>query len=182
MKYKKTKLTKLNLGCGSEYKEGWINLDIDTKWKTDILADVEKGIPLADNSIEEVFIKHVLEHLEPRKLSFVMSEICRICKNDSIIKIYVPYFSCSITYKSPDHITDFSYYTLDYTPGFETVKKRLYYFRESFGYKSKVMTLVSKVLNPILSFLPNLTPLVYERIFCWIFPMEELKIILKVKK
>ena len=99
-----------------------------------------------------------------------------------MIKIYVPYFSCSITYKTLDHITAFSYYTFSTDERFEVIKKRIHYFRESFGYKSKIVTTIAMILNPILSFLPNTFPLIYERFFCWIFPMEELEIVLKVKK
>lgn len=176
------KFSKLNIGSGDEYREGWINLDIDPQWKSDILCDIEKGIPLKDNSIDFVFIKHVLEHIDPRKQAFIMSEIHRVCKNNAKIVIYVPYFSCSITYKTIDHISYMTYYTFDYVPGFNLVSKKLFFFRKSFGYESKIVTKIAYVINPILSFLPNLLPLIYERFFCWIFPMEELKVILKAEK
>ena len=68
MKFNNFKSTRLNLGSGDEYRNGWINLDIDRQWKTDLIADIEKGIPLKDESIELVFIKHVLEHIDPRRL------------------------------------------------------------------------------------------------------------------
>jgi len=182
MKKKLEKLTRLNLGCGSEYRKGWINIDMDKRWKPDILCDVEKGIPLKDDSIEKVFIKHVLEHIDPRKFSYVMSEVFRVCKNNAIIKIYCPYFSCSITYKTIDHISQITYYTFDCIPGFKVVKKRLHFFRKSFGYNNKFLSIILKILNPIFSFFPNLFPLVYERFFCWISPVEEIEVILKVEK
>jgi len=182
MKKIKPKYPRLNLGSGNEYREGWVNIDVDPRWKTDILCDIEKGIPLEDNSIEEVFIKHVLEHIEPRKFQFVMSELVRVCKKNAKIVIYCPYFSCSITYKTIDHISSISYYTFDTTPGTELVHKHLYFFRKSFGYSSKLVNLLVKVLNPIFSFFPNLFPLVYERFFCWISPVEEIYVVLKVKK
>ncbi len=182
MKKIKPKYPRLNLGCGSEYREGWINIDIDPQWKTDILCDFEKGIPLEDNSIEQVFVKHVLEHVDPRKFNFVMSEIVRVCKKNAKVVIYCPYFSCSITYKTVDHISPISYYTFDTIKGTQLVYKHLYFFRKSFPYSSKLVNGFVRILNPILSFLPNLTPLIYERIFCWIFPVEEIYVVLKINK
>jgi len=173
---------KLNLGSGNEYKDGWINLDIDPKWNPDILCNVEKGIPLPNNSINFVYIKHVLEHIDPRKFIYVMSEIRRVCKDKAIVIVYVPYFSCSITYKTIDHLSPMSYYTYDYIDGFKVVKKRLYFFRKSFGYNSKIISAARIFLNPLLSFLPNFFPLIYERLFCWTFPMEELEVVLRVSE
>ncbi|MFH1802091.1 MAG: methyltransferase domain-containing protein [archaeon] len=182
MRYKKFNSKKLNLGSGNEYRVGWVNIDVDPRWKVDILADIEKGIPLKDNSIEEVFVKHVMEHIDPRKFEFVMSEIWRVCKKGARITIYCPYFSCSITYKTADHITSITYFTFSDNEKFNPLEKKLFYFRESFGYESRVFSRLRKILNPLLSFLPNSFPLIYERAFCWIFPMEEIKVILEVKK
>ncbi|MFH1500744.1 MAG: methyltransferase domain-containing protein [archaeon] len=178
----KPKYPYLNLGSGFWYREGWINIDVDPKWKPDILCDVENGIPLEDNSIEKVYIKHVLEHIQPKKFAYVIQEIHRICKNKAKIKIWVPYFSCSITYKTPDHMTHMSYYTFDNSDEFRVLKKKLHFFRKSFGYESKAITAAAKILNPILSFLPNAFPLIYERFFCWIFPVEEIEVLMEVSK
>lgn len=175
-------MKKLNLGCGAEYKDNWINIDINSKYKTDILCDIEQGIPLEDNSINFIFIKHVLEHIHPKKLSFVMSEINRICTNNAKIIIYCPYFSCSITYKTWEHITQISYYTFNGFKDFDVIKKKLFFFRESFNYKNVFLSKILRFLNPVFSFLPNSFPLIYERLFCWIFPMEEIFIELRVKK
>jgi len=182
MKKIKPKYPRLNLGSGNEYRQNWVNIDVDPKWKSDILWDIEKGIPLEDSSIEEVFIKHVLEHIDPRKFSFVMSELARVCKNNAKIIIYCPYFSCSITYKTIDHISAISYYTFDKIPQTKLVCKRLYFFRKSFGYSNWAVNFLVKILNPIFSFLPNIFPLIYERFLCWICPVEEIKVTLKVKK
>ena len=175
-------IIKLNLGSGNEYKVGWVNIDINPKWKPDILCDIEDRIPLEDNSVDFVLIQHVLEHVHPEKFRFVMGEIHRVCKNGARIVIYAPYFSCSITYKTIEHLSHMSYYTFGGVPGFDVISKRFFFFRESFGYRSKLATKIAPIINPILSFFPNILPLFYERFLCWIFPMEELKFVLKVKK
>lgn len=63
-------------------------LDNDPEVKPDILADAH-NIPLADESIDAVICKSVLEHMKnPFK---VMDEIFRILKNDGYCLIYVPF-------------------------------------------------------------------------------------------
>lgn len=175
-------MRNLNLCSGAEYQEGWINIDIDPRWKSDILCDIEKGIPLKDNSIDNVFIKHSLEHINPKKLEFVLSEVNRICKNGSKIVIYCPYFSCSITYKTWDHVTPISYYSFDGLTNFKVTHKKLFFFRNSFGYENKTLNRLFKIINPTISYLPNKFPLIYERFFCWIFPVEEILFNLEVIK
>jgi SAM-dependent methyltransferase len=182
MKKIKAFSNKLNLGSGNEKRVGWINLDIDSNWNPDVLCNVEEGIPFKDNSFEKVFIKHVLEHINPKKFEFVMSEIHRVCKKNAKIIIYCPYFSCSITYKTIDHVTPITYYLFDSFKGFKVDSKKLLFFRESFGYKNKSLSKFLSILNPFFSFLPNKIPLIYERFFCWVFPVEEIKVILNVSK
>jgi hypothetical protein len=173
---------KLNLGSGNEYRAGWINIDMDPKWEPDILCDIEDGIPLKDNSIDFVFIKHVLEHIDQRKFKYVMSEISRVCRKRAKIVIYVPYFSCNITYRTIGHVSPMTYYTFDWLEKFKVKEKEFYFFRKSFGYRDGAANKITKMLNPIMSFLPNKLPLIYERFFCWIYPMEELKVVLETKK
>jgi len=83
------KLRKLNIGCGNRKREGWVNLDIDPLCNPDIVRDVDKGLPFDDNSFDEVYCSHVLEHVQDAY--FLMKEMHRICVNGSKIKIIVPH-------------------------------------------------------------------------------------------
>ena len=55
---------KLNLGCGHDHKEGYVNVDVSDLGKPDMVVDLEVlPWPWQDSSIDEILIKHTLEHL-----------------------------------------------------------------------------------------------------------------------
>ena len=82
---------KLNLGCGNDRKQGYVNLDLYNK-KADIVHDLEKyPYPFKKDTFEEILAYNILEHLnDPYK---TLLEIHRISKPKTIIKIIVPHFS-----------------------------------------------------------------------------------------
>jgi len=96
---------KLNLGCGVHKLEGYINIDKDPKVNPDIVRDIEKGLPFSDNTVEEVYASHFLEHVED--LIFVMEEIYRVCKNGALVKIRVPHGLSGSGMRDPTHVRFF---------------------------------------------------------------------------
>ena len=55
---------KLNLGCGGDKRPGWTNVDKYPEFAPDQVTDLEQ-LPWAwaDDSVDEVMLRHVLEHL-----------------------------------------------------------------------------------------------------------------------
>lgn len=86
-------LLKLNLGCGSNMMDGFINVDMfgDPDLKLD-LERVELW-PWAENSIDTVHMSHVLEHIGFYSEDFLafMRELYRVCCNGAKIHIAVPH-------------------------------------------------------------------------------------------
>jgi SAM-dependent methyltransferase len=80
-------LLKLNLGSGAEKFAGWSSLDSNADVHPDYVADVRK-IPLEDNSVDEIFASHVLEHTEWR--DDVLKEWERVLKPGGKIMVAVP--------------------------------------------------------------------------------------------
>ena len=55
---------KLNLGCGSKILNGYTNVDKFDYYKPNIVHDLEKfPYPFDENSVEEIILSHVLEHI-----------------------------------------------------------------------------------------------------------------------
>lgn len=71
-------MMKLNLGCGPDYKKGYVNVDSNKNIKADIYCDLNKKIPVKNNSVDEVYCKNMFEHI-PNPLNFLL-EIKRILK------------------------------------------------------------------------------------------------------
>lgn len=80
---------KINLGAGNDKREGYVSLD--KAFGADILCDIEDGIPLEDDSCEEIIAMDVLEQMSTaKKFVFVMNQLHRIMKKDGKLFIRVP--------------------------------------------------------------------------------------------
>jgi len=100
-------MNKLNLGCGLDYKEGYINMDFNEEVKADKHFNLnELPYPFKSNSFSEILMIRILEHLNNPDL--VMKEIHRIAKPKAIIKIRVPHFSSIHTWIDIEHKRGYS--------------------------------------------------------------------------
>jgi hypothetical protein len=99
-------MSKLNIGCGYNKHEGWINVDSDPECQPDLCFDLTKpGWPIEDSTVEEVMAEHILEHLEGTEgyLTF-WKELYRVCANNAIIKIEVPHWEHDTFIHDPTHV------------------------------------------------------------------------------
>jgi predicted SAM-dependent methyltransferase len=69
---------KLNLGCGWNKKEGYINIDINPRWKPDLLHNILTGLPYSDSSVEEILAQDFLEHIPASDTIWAVEEIYRV--------------------------------------------------------------------------------------------------------
>ena len=118
-------LKKLNLGCGSDIKQGFVNLDSAKLPGVDIVHDLEKlPLPLPSDAFEEVLCQDVLEHLDyPR----VLKEIHRSMAKGGVLKIRVPHFTSKNNFIDPTHKKMFSIKTFGFFVK-NTAYDRDYYF------------------------------------------------------
>jgi len=92
---------KLNLGCGSDIRKGYINLDKSRIKGIDVVHDLDKyPWPFPNNHFDEVYGQDVIEHV--RALFKAMKEIRRICRHGSLVRLIVPYWHSSAAFY-PNH-------------------------------------------------------------------------------
>jgi len=100
-------MRRLNLGCGRDYREGWVNVDFNRILKADIYADFAQALPFADDSFGEVLLDNVLEHVPRDRFFAFLEELHRICVRGARIAVYAPHYSGMFALKHPAHYTYF---------------------------------------------------------------------------
>lgn len=75
---KKLSSVKLNLACGSEYLDDYINIDLPGKGlKTDAEFDIQK-LPYDDNSVNEIRAFNIIEHFNFFECQTILAEWYRV--------------------------------------------------------------------------------------------------------
>ncbi len=80
----------LDLGCGPNTHDDFINLDYNWNPDIDVCWDATRGLPFADSSLKGVFTEHCLEHLELSKVNQIIAELWRVLKPGGTVRIIVP--------------------------------------------------------------------------------------------
>lgn len=80
----------LDIGCGPNTHEHYVNLDYSWHPGIDVCWDVKKGIPLESETLQGIFTEHCLEHLPLESADFVLSECWRVLRPGGNIRIVVP--------------------------------------------------------------------------------------------
>lgn len=106
-------MKKLNLGCGSQVVDGWINVDyalgariakyplfsflnnriklFNLSWdKRIFIHDLTCELPWADEEVDIIYTSHTLEHLSKQDGYYLLSESFRILRNGGVLRIVVP--------------------------------------------------------------------------------------------
>ena len=86
-------MTKINLGCGKDYLDDWVNVDFYDDSTFDIKHDLDVfPWPWEDNSVSEIRIIHTLEHLgaDWKVYIKILQELYRVCEDDAHIQVDVP--------------------------------------------------------------------------------------------
>jgi hypothetical protein len=123
-------MKKLNLGCGTDIRTGWVNLDKFSLTGVDIVHDLSKlPLPFRDNEFGEILCQDVLEHLEYIPL---LKELFRVSAKGCRLKIRVPHFTSLNNFLDPTHKKYFSFRTFDYFVN-DTGTGRSYYFDFAFN-------------------------------------------------
>lgn len=164
-------MIKLNLGCGLKKISGYTNVDNRLSCAPDLVHDLNiSPYPFADNSVSEIIMDHVIEHLNDPLM--VLQELFRISTPGAKIFINCPHFSAN--WSHPGHKSAIGVHLFDFlreggdeiygSVNFQVNKIELRWFRYSLGKRS---ILILRFFNYLISYIANLSPRVAERFWCY---------------
>jgi len=89
-----------------------VTVDAFDNEKVDVVADINLGLPFEDNSIDELYSYHFLEHVSD--LDATLKEIYRVLKPGGKNIGTVPHFANPYFYSDPTHNSFFGLYSFSY--------------------------------------------------------------------
>ena len=158
MNNKNNKKLKIDLGCGSNKRPGFVGVDKSPEVKPDIVCDFEKDpLPFENDSVTHVWMNHVLEHIDDL-ISF-FEELYRVCENGAIIEIVSPYYSSIYATRDPTHkhfISEgtFLYFTnKEYIDPSVDFKFKIKHIKYNFAHK--IFAFLNKIKRISQKYIPN---------------------------
>lgn len=85
-----TQVNRLNWGCGASGEPGWLNSDIKEGPGIDLPADITKGLPLDDDSIDYAVSIHGLPELHFDLQVPTLRELRRVLKPGGTLRLGLP--------------------------------------------------------------------------------------------
>jgi SAM-dependent methyltransferase len=92
---------RLNLGSGGQPLPGFTNVDLYEGPSTDEVVDLNGPWPWADESVDEIFTSHCVEHLDD--VIHFMREAHRVMRPGATMEIRVPYGWNTAALGDPTH-------------------------------------------------------------------------------
>ena len=124
---------RLNMGCGRDLREDYLNLDFEPTWGPDVTFDLNQPffstgsckfkttrfgeIEIVPGTFELILAYDVLEHLP--NLVTAMTSCLQLLRPGGVLDIYVPYDLSVSAWQDPTHVRAFNenswlYYTDDF--------------------------------------------------------------------
>ena len=162
---------KINLGCGDKKMSGYVNVDVCGD--PDLRFDLSHfPWPFEDNSVDEVFSEHFLEHVEDYDKT--VSEIHRILRVGGVNHFKVPHFRSSFY---PWHLHKYQFSTVTCVL---LCSKRPYQFagKQLFCLENIRLNYhyMRPVFNAVFTFLANISPGKWDYLG---LPIEEIECVVR---
>jgi predicted SAM-dependent methyltransferase len=138
-------MSRLNLGCGPDIQEGFVNYDI--KPISDVCGNCEEGLPFKDETFDEILASHILEHIHD--LRGLKQELWRIMKPNGELAIIVPDYLSPDAWGDDTHCRAFSNqsFFIDFWPGFTVLNVKDQKMMKGNG--QKVTWLVAHIMKEV---------------------------------
>jgi len=155
-------MKKINIGCGQNVYEGYVNIDKIKLPGVDLVYDLEKmPLPFEDNSVSEIRCEHILEHIT--NLMPLIEDLHRISVPHGKIEVLTPYYKYEAAYRDPTHVRFFTEHSFDYFQDdvnfsyyssarfkVESVEKRVRFFSSIKNNRKRIMTMIPDFFRPLL--------------------------------
>ncbi|HEY8154704.1 MAG TPA: methyltransferase domain-containing protein [Myxococcota bacterium] len=84
------RLPYVNIGCGSNFRPGFINVDYEWRPGIHLCWDLRRKLPLPDASAEGIFTEHCLEHLTVDACAEALRDLHRILAPGGVLRVIIP--------------------------------------------------------------------------------------------
>lgn len=171
----------LDVGCGTVKAEtDAVGIDVSPRSAADVIWDLDDfPWPLASDAYDRIHMSHIIEHV--RDISQTMEEIYRVGRNGADVFVATPHFSSHNSYTDPTHVRhmaarSFRYFTGEDFATFAgsdvrfSIEKLELTFGKNFALDSTGRWLAHRNLEW------------YERHVAWIFPAQDIRCHLKIRK
>ena len=181
-------MVKLNIGCGEKKLPGFINIDIEKKYKPELcfnISDISEYSRFTNDSVELIRASHILEHTNnPEE---IMKEWHRMLKPDGIVVLRMPHFSRGFTNPThqrgfdlswPLHFEKDNKYSTYAGVNYRLINTKLRWIAFLEHYPCGIATKDGLgLLNTVINALANLNPYFCTRVWCfWVGGFEEMEL------
>lgn len=123
---------KLNLGCGSNLKPGWVNVDAGSD-DAELQLDLREPLPFRDSSVAIVYSEHLFEHLEyPLEACGFLADARRVLIAGGTFSMGIP---------------DFELFVNSYVSGDEKFYRELFQYRQPEWIRSSRMHVLNWIFR-----------------------------------
>lgn len=175
----------INLGCGKTRIPGSIGVDcVAIPGSVDVVHDLNvTPYPFSSDFADEIHFYHVLEHLDNPVAK--LEEVHRVLKPGGILYMRVPHFSSNGAFTDITHKRPFAYYSFDvfeasaYHEYYSKVRYRILHKEiKYFGlypntgvyaqyFHPNQCPVMARPFVRLINFLISLSPMFFERVWCY---------------
>ena len=92
---------RIDCGCADQKRAGYIGIDIND-WGQEIIWDLTDGIPLPDETVEDIWTSHVLEHFTNKEAQEFIRDAQRVLIKGGTFTARLPHVKHPTAFY-PDH-------------------------------------------------------------------------------